>query len=1362
MSMHLKRYLYAYSGQIRLDRDGLFDEKYSSRSEKIISDEELLNAEGAIIVAEGGMGKTELSAWMENRLGKSSCLRLPLGDCQYSSTELRETVNAFLNTAPKGAVVIFDALDELDSLAESVLLLMRDGGARYFVMTRWWSQLDAFKERLPAVKLLTLAPLSFSAVQSAATGIEVDAEAFMRDVRRQGMGPLCAKPFGCRFLLQSYQSSPRDFSAVSAIALWKEGIKQISEEQDSCGRRNLGTSKFSVDQMYAAAKWIAVNMVVGNMGWVYVGERRRMPLGKRCLYCGDMECEEKNISFQLLASTLKSGLFTVVPDGTSRFMHSAVFSFLAAEGMNEWMDAANYHIFLEYPDGRIYSNRAEIAGWLAAFNEEWRARLADREPEVLLCCAEAVHELGELPLVKALIKDARGIESRRMGREGLLYSASQGFFRLAGNESERYLNEVVHDKALDDAQRKLALWILSCCESPLAAPGVIDVLIDVKESLKLRQSAAHRLRFVTVSQSEMCRLRIAQRRQSFWRGDDGWIREFVLSVLWPNFIGFEEFLRILRIKGRDVVRIGSLVDGLYDSLAVKYKKSHAKHAMEYVVSSYRCDPRLPHPFAQRLLALTWKWAGDGGEIDNMFAKVAGLQKKADSSLVLPFPQRYSWRKGDVYLAKEDFVANQRGRLSVLHFLLEDRAIPVKDIALTHYGEYPFYSQADVEQLLDMICRDARKPYLQQRIAYCVKTVLRDGELSRCRREFSRVAKLFPELKMSPRELSDYLLRKNKQEAELSRAELARRRRMEGEEAACKFCDEHEYRRILRSKINDRRKVEEALQALLGDQRREYREPNLRKSNRWTWVEENGCERFVGGLRWYCENYNRRYRNVKNGYLEPMAAVATLMALDPEFFDGLSIEKLNNLVPFLLHHAYDHGNESVQSVLRLVVSRCEEVTGAVLVRSVRSGKFLDITKKWASELSGEQTKRCLLELIKDRKLIDFGDCYVRLFKIGSRLECVSFLPTLIKLGKIMSKDVNVVSKVFAALIFVAPAEYMDRFVKSHVNDPLLIRIVMFHLSVYFDDCRDDWFARCDGEALARLSIELRKTYELPDGVDRGRVNYAVLSISDGAVEKMRMRKCKKAVQGLKLLASQYADDIIIRDAYERARVDEWESVMLALERTDLQKMLAGPDLALAIRTSKDLLDSVKFALKDYQQYLSQGSRAVHDLWDMKPRKQSDTRDYIAPKREEMISDHIERYLKLRLPGMIVGREVQISRKYNRRAVAPGARTDITIWDDNGESPLKLIVEVKGNWNSSKTEAIDKQLIGNYLTLEPEAAGLYVLAWFESLDWDGRMDSRKSKHKSIWRTRKIAEGELKKQVERSSGNHVIDSLVLDCTC
>jgi hypothetical protein len=182
-----------------------------------------------------------------------------------------------------------------------------------------------------------------------------------------------------------------------------------------------------------------------------------------------------------------------------------------------------------------------------------------------------------------------------------------------------------------------------------------------------------------------------------------------------------------------------------------------------------------------------------------------------------------------------------------------------------------------------------------------------------------------------------------------------------------------------------------------------------------------------------------------------------------------------------------------------------------------------------------------------------------------------------------------------------------------------------------------------------------------------------------------------------------------------------------------------------------------ALQKFNASLHGAQTPVRDLWDRQKGK-----DIYRPIDENALSDVITRFLRAELgsSGIFANREVEVSR-------APGApvgqRTDILVnavrrrLDGELFDPLAAVVETKGCWNGELLTALEAQLFRNYMIPFRAQAGIYLVGWFGTDQWDPE-DSRRS------RVPKIPIDEAQAQLDRQAGalpeGFVVRPVILEC--
>ena len=293
-----------------------------------------------------------------------------------------------------------------------------------------------------------------------------------------------------------------------------------------------------------------------------------------------------------------------------------------------------------------------------------------------------------------------------------------------------------------------------------------------------------------------------------------------------------------------------------------------------------------------------------------------------------------------------------------------------------------------------------------------------------------------------------------------------------------------------------------------------------------------------------------------------------------------------------------------------------------------------------------------------------------------------------------------------------------------------------------------------EDLARFYIMIRKYFPLreepihtggftPDAVD------GIYTFTSQLISRIYGRKEPELVQILELLIRELPDEQFLRDHLIRARKDALAWQCPTYDAKSIHLLLDGNDSVLLVNTPETLLCIVVSALEKYNLLLSgKKSHRAKLLWNVQKRPKR-----VTHKDEEDLSDDMRDFLDGALRGLVLNREVQLNRG---RHGEPGARTDLWIEavDNNSKDTLSLCVEVKGSWNRSAKNAIEKQLIHKYMGDGGADAGILALGWF-----DASAPNRVKQNQ--WASMEAAKTDLDFQSAkaRARGN-IVSSVVLDC--
>ncbi|MFJ5219997.1 hypothetical protein ACIP98_35550 [Streptomyces sp. NPDC088354] len=315
-------------------------------------------------------------------------------------------------------------------------------------------------------------------------------------------------------------------------------------------------------------------------------------------------------------------------------------------------------------------------------------------------------------------------------------------------------------------------------------------------------------------------------------------------------------------------------------------------------------------------------------------------------------------------------------------------------------------------------------------------------------------------------------------------------------------------------------------------------------------------------------------------------------------------------------------------------------------------------------------------------------------------------------------------------------------------------------------RDVTLSRCLAEACARNeteqiqgSLSEAKLADLyvwlsdlyPPEEDKPLRGVRSLSAEDEAREwrgsllrELSRRATAESVHQLRQLAGRFPDRLDVAAARFTTTKQHAAAIWTQVRPEDVIRVLQDPARRL-IRTSTDLLDVVQEVLDEIARELPSHCEL---LWDRTPgtrrrKKAAQAADdqgvpeVWRPKPEAAVCAYLAHELTLRLAGhrVAVNREVLI---HPTDAYGTGDRTDILIdalpssgnrpvSTENG--PVKLVIEVKGAWNTGVSTAQEEQLAGRYLPEAGTDAGIYLVSWYPIDLWNATGDKRKTEAKKL---------------------------------
>lgn len=260
--------------------------------------------------------------------------------------------------------------------------------------------------------------------------------------------------------------------------------------------------------------------------------------------------------------------------------------------------------------------------------------------------------------------------------------------------------------------------------------------------------------------------------------------------------------------------------------------------------------------------------------------------------------------------------------------------------------------------------------------------------------------------------------------------------------------------------------------------------------------------------------------------------------------------------------------------------------------------------------------------------------------------------------------------------------------------------------------------------------------------------------DRVVSSLRDRATARGVEALKRLADAHPDQ-----AYLMAFVHE------AAEQTSRRTWIPPPPatvIAMAengrrrwIKSASDLRRVLVRALESLDELFRDETR-VAAVWNDNP---------VTPKTENALSDVIKNHFDdtLATRGIIAGRELQV-RPHPRGRM--GEAIDLLVQaiagpEVAGADTVATCVEVKCSWHKDVHTALESQLVARYLRAPAQADGIYVVGHFDSDLWDANDSARRARARRR-NARELRTALAQQATDVSSRESVrVDAVVLNCT-
>lgn len=1192
-----------------------------------------------------------------------------------------------------------------------------------------------------AVGAYELAPLRRVDVIEAARSSGLDPEAFLAEIDRREAVPLAIKPVTLQFLINTYRDKGK-FPTTQA-ELYREGCLRLCEEPSESRREAGLAGDFSAEQRLVVAARIAAVSIFANKNAVWVDlDRGDVPDGDVTVkeLVGGSESlngRQFEVSEAAVRETLKTGLFSSRGPNRLGWAHQTYAEFLAAWYLVQHKAPLTQTMSLIVhpgtPEGKIIPQLRETAAWLAGMTPGVFSEIMKADPEVLLRSDVATASANERELLVAALL-------RLYDKERLLdldLNLRRQYRKLAHPGLAGQLRPYIRDNTKGVIVRRVAVDIAEACGLRELQEDLVEIALDPSHQLPVRINAAYAVCRIGdgPTKAKLKPLAVSD------AGDDpeDELKGCALRALWPDHITAEKLFASLTPPKRKNF-LGAYSAFLSYEVVRHIKPSDLPVALEWV-DKQRPERGSLSPFeglTDEIILGAWDSLDSPGVLD-AFVKTAFLRMKDYHGIVED--------QSNLEKLKNMVSSDDRKRRKFLETVISMLQDPQKDSFLLVY-KVPFALSKDLPWMIERLQEsktekeqrawacliervfDVREPAHSETIYLASKSCQVLAEI------FSR---FFKPVKLNSPEAEEmrraYWEREKWQERRPTRPLLkpppAERIAVLLEK--CESGDTEAWWRL------NREMTLEPEGTHYGDEL----EPNLTVLPGWKAADSTSRKRIVQAAKRYVREQDPKttewlgknilYRPAFAGY----RALLLLLQEEPHFLSELPADIWQKWAPIIIAYPVPSGfgDESPHLTLVEMAYRHapEEIIKTLLLmidKENAEGNHIFITRK-VQKCWDERLAKALLDKAKDEELKPkcMGCLLSDLLAHGVH-EARAFAESLISMPA--PSDEKERSRAVAAAC--ALVNYTENAGWPAVW-PAIQGDAEFGREVILAVAReDDWYAATVGpklteEQLADLYIWLVRQFPYNEDPVHEEAHWvdpreSVAQWRDAILNYLKNRGTYQACAAIRRVARELPEINWLKYSLLEAEEIALRQTWPPLRPGDILQIAADQQVRL-VQNGDQLLDVLIESLNRLEAKLQGETPAAIDLWN---ECKVDNKTVYRPKDENRLSDYVKRHLDedLRQRGIIFNREVEI-----RRGAGPGTgeRTDIhvdaVVRGLNGEAydRVSAIIEVKGCWNPELDHAMKTQLVDRYLRDNRCQHGLYIIGWFDCVQWDSN-DYRKT--------------------------------------
>ena len=1297
--------------------------------------DEIVRNGHAIIVAEGGMGKSHIQREFCETLGdKSRFARLELVSSADDVQGLKEAIK---EASQDKEYLFLDGLDEAENLASVLLGVLQNyaGHAHVVIASRGIPRLNLLSERLnwPMYSLL---PYSRDDVQELCKEANVDYDAFIRKVDRQNLGGVCSKPLGCMMLIEQYRQTA--LKGCTSESLWRASLMKLCAENTESKTRDFVLSEkvVPVEEGIRIATVIALTLKLSGRTLVY-------GIGNKLVKYGEFDFSmlfSNGDNQEAFNTLLLRPLFLNVAEGCYRFSHSSYADFLAAQGMMEYLDEKEWGRIVFAPEGAPYPQWEGVLPWLAARSNDILRKVKKSRPDLLLGTDALVDKLGADEICKAILEHAEEISSSVRNSPAVqarYYALNTDKCAITiRNVLKSTKSNVILDVAVDIIRRARLMSVSDL---------LVEMFCDETLNLSLRKRVGYALvELADKKQRSRCKKVLQGPMVNQLKG-------IVLRMAWPDQMSVEEFIPLLCHKSGSVTDsfFSWITHGGFVASLSRLSSGDTIKLLRWAVSEIKCRDGLLDCIADARRSIflhCWK-----AERSKKFVPLLAKGIVAyDAAYQSPFGNdNDELRDSSHIFSRQDFSNDVKRRREVAKCIVEDTTLPIDAVC----GCWMQLLRAEDGDFVVMSLGATANPAIRERWANCLRYIgymklpERTNLWNKLHQEFPKIysfdaatalaesEKFETEMNtMRLRNEQDSKRRKARNKSILSRNVVWAREVLRNGKAKGRFCSLME---VLRQQ-----RPQGAKESFL----------DFRANALWPFFSNEDRDKLAEAAYDFLLKCKGPWSDGQTCYPIYAEALCLLYSCGRDKLDRMPVKVWKKVGPELLRYL----NLEKFELLPLTVGCFRELHNRTFreVFLKHSNGQLLAEKFWkikeARNFFSEKEFTQLLESLDKNSLTDDQryNLYDRFFEAD---YAVTTDYVRKKYASVPLRDMGL--RIINCVLVSSPHRFQE-FLKELVSDAEWgVRWAELMLP------QEDYNHATITRLLPTLPVGVIKEFYAWLNVhfppEKEPYHEGAYSPNDTdnlyqakafVFNELMSRIEPEAVGAVEELQRRFPKEKWFHDCALRLQ-QKLLAVRCPIFSADMvRKLLDNQKRMSVINCADDLLQVVMDSLSRYQTYLTGvDTPQIRYLWN-------EHDGAVMHRSEEDLSDHLKAFLTQDFRKIVANREVQLNRGRKGR---PGARTDIWInaLADNQSIPIGLCIEVKGSWNPEVKTAYKAQLVEKYMDNGGAQSGIFLVGWFES--------KRELKKTSIGVKKDIARLLATQERQLVKCGHKVKHIILDCS-